>query len=235
MKIEWLRDAEAHELFWRVLNGKLLRFLERNPSPTVLDVGGDDGSITQPLVDRGSRVVVLDINRDALSRVSGAANSVLADVRQLPFKDGVFDGVAARATLHHVPDDLPETMNEISRVLHAGGLLVLQEPLASNLVYAAARSLFPTTWHDEHERPLRWEEYLRAVQTRFELMEASPHFLLTYAIPFILPRLGKSKLLREQTLARIDRLDRQLLRSLPGVSRYAAYIHILGRKPMRTA
>lgn len=230
MKVEWIRDKEAQHVFWAILDTKLLRFLERSSTPTVLDVGGDDGSLTQPIAEQGGRVVVLDINRDALRLVSRAANAILADVRRLPFKDGVFDGVAARATLHHVPDDLPEALGEISRVMSAGGLFLVQEPLASNPVYAMARSLFPTTWHDPDERPLTWEEYQVAMQDRFELLEVSPHFLLTYAVPFILPRIRRPNFPSTRTLRQLDQLDRQLLHALPGVSRYAAYIHLLGRK-----
>ena len=230
MKLEWMRDKQAHALFWAVLDSKTLKFLESSPRPTILDVGGDDGSLTAPLAERGGRVVVLDINRDALRLVPSEANPVRADVRRLPFKDRVFDGAAARATLHHVPDDLREALAEISRVLRPEGLLLLQEPLAGNPVYAMARRLFPTTWHDVNERPLSWEEYQRSVQDYWDLSEVSPHFLLTYAVPFIVPRVRISMFASEKALRHFDEFDRRLLRALPGLSKYAAYIHIFGRK-----
>jgi len=129
-----------------------------------------------------------------------------------------------------VPDDLREALAEISRILRPAGLLLLQEPLAGNPVYAMARRLFPTTWHDANERPLRWEEYRRSVQDYWDLSEVSPHFLLTYAVPFIVPRVRISRLASETALRHFDEFDRRLLRALPGLSKYAAYIHIFGRK-----
>src|SRR2546421_12985715 len=112
-----MRDKKAHQLFWAVLDSKTQKFLESSPRPTILDVGGDDGSLTGPLAEKGCRGVVLDINRDALRLVPSEANSVRADVRRLPFKNGGFDGAAAPATLHHVPDDLPEGVGQVSPVL----------------------------------------------------------------------------------------------------------------------
>jgi len=98
VKLEWMRDKQAHALFWAVLDSKTLKFLESAPRPTILDVGGDDGNLTAPLAEKGCRVVVLDINRDALRLVPSEANPVRADVRRLPFKDGVFDGAALPCT-----------------------------------------------------------------------------------------------------------------------------------------
>jgi len=174
-----MRDKKAHQLFWAVLDSKTQKFLESSPRPTILDVGGDDGSLTGPLAEKGCRVVVLDINRDALRLVPSEANSVRADVRRLPFK---------------------------------------------------ARRLFPTTWHDANERPLSWEEYQRSVRDYWDLSEVSPHFLLTYAVPFIVPRVRISGFASEKALRHFDEFDRRLLRVLPGLSKYAAYIHIFGRK-----
>ncbi len=235
MKIEWKRDRSAHKLLWEGLDSKALTFLDQWSRPIVLDVGGDDGSFTRPLVERGGRVVVLDVNRDALKLVSRDANPVLADVRRLPFRDGAFHGATARATLHHVPDDFSQALGEISRVLKAEGLLVLQEPLSGNPVYAIARRLFRTTWHDANERPLGWDEYQRGVQDHWELSEVTPHFLLTYSLPFIIPRLRISNFPGEKLLRQFDEFDRQLLRTLPGLSRYAAYIHLIGRKRAHSA
>src|SRR2546428_11856787 len=61
-----MRDKQAHALLWAVLDSKTLKFLESSPRPTILDVGGDDGSLTAPLAERGCREGVFYINRGAL-------------------------------------------------------------------------------------------------------------------------------------------------------------------------
>src|SRR3989442_2050063 len=110
-----MRDKQAHALFWAVLDSKTLKFLESSPRPTILDVGGDDGSLTAPLAERGCRGGVLDINRDALRLVPSEANPVRADVRRPPFTDPVFARAAAPAPLHPRPDGPPQSLAVVSR------------------------------------------------------------------------------------------------------------------------
>src|SRR2546425_9244072 len=105
-----MRDKQAHALLWAVLDSKTLKFLESSPRPTILDVGGDDGSLTAPLAERGCRVGVLDINRDALRLVPLETKPVRAEVPRPPFKNPIFDGAAAPATLHPLPHDLPAVL-----------------------------------------------------------------------------------------------------------------------------
>lgn len=226
MTVPWQIDRASKDLIWSRLNETPLRILDEFPMPKVLDVGGYDGSLTFPLVRRGARVVVLDVDLEALRRVPVGAHAVRADVLHLPFRDGAFHGVTARATLHHVPDRLDEALAEIHRVMTPGGLFIAQEPLAGNPVYDLARRWFPTSWHDPDERPLTWEGYQAAISRRWRLREVSPHFLLTYLAPFVVARLRAGRSL----IAVLDRVDRMMLRALPGLAPLAAYIHVLGRK-----
>ncbi|HEX2535068.1 MAG TPA: methyltransferase domain-containing protein, partial [Chitinophagaceae bacterium] len=55
-----------------------------------------------------------------------------ADLMQLPFPDGSFDGVVANHILEHVPDDR-HALQEIRRVLQPGGFALLQVPFSRQL------------------------------------------------------------------------------------------------------
>jgi ubiquinone/menaquinone biosynthesis C-methylase UbiE len=60
---------------------------------------------------------------------------LLADVRHLPFADGVISGIHAGAALHLWPD-LPACASEIARVLRPGGRFV-----GTTFVHASRRGL----------------------------------------------------------------------------------------------
>jgi ubiquinone/menaquinone biosynthesis C-methylase UbiE len=80
---------------------------------------------------QGVRYVAVDISQTMLDRTMEAARErqvaaqvepVLADVGALPFADGEFDLVVSFTGLHCFPDP-HQAVLEMSRVLHAGGVL----------------------------------------------------------------------------------------------------------------
>jgi SAM-dependent methyltransferase len=72
------------------------------------------------------------VGMDLSAEVAGASDDprfmrVVGDVRRLPFRDGVFDGVLSTSTLDHFDEeaDLRKAFDEIRRVIGPGGRLVL--------------------------------------------------------------------------------------------------------------
>jgi SAM-dependent methyltransferase len=92
----------------------------------ILDIGCGGRPYRRFLAD-GSSYVGLDSNPDVGPDVIG---SVLA----LPFPDASFDGVICTEVLEHVPDPAL-ALDEINRVLRAGGSLYLTVPQAWGLHY----------------------------------------------------------------------------------------------------
>lgn len=74
--------------------------------------------------------VCLDISfvalEEARKRIGGHGLYVVADVANLPFKPGVFDGIVSLHTLHHLPQDEQKTAyGELYRVLAGGSSAVV--------------------------------------------------------------------------------------------------------------
>jgi len=104
----------------------------------VLDVGCGAGWLVRRLRGAGARAVGVDPLGVALERAraedpdDGApARYVEAGAQALPFEDSSFDTVVFFNSLHHVPPaSLDRALAEATRVLRAGGVLYVQEPLA---------------------------------------------------------------------------------------------------------
>jgi ubiquinone/menaquinone biosynthesis C-methylase UbiE len=74
-------------------------------SISILDVGGGSGAIKEFLSPEEYRLCILDINAEALRRVSDSKLEVIAgDGCRLPFRDNSFDVVLSVDSLEHVPD-----------------------------------------------------------------------------------------------------------------------------------
>ncbi|WP_322868072.1 class I SAM-dependent methyltransferase [Bradyrhizobium ottawaense] len=110
------------------------QLFESCPEGAILDIGGGTAHIKQSRPD----VVSLDI-----LRFPGI--DVVADAHRLPFQRGIFSGVVMLDVLHHLERPI-EFLNEASRVLKAGGRLVMIEPAMTTL----ARRFY----HHFHEEPV---------------------------------------------------------------------------------
>ena len=104
-----------------VAYAKIAAFLPRR----VLEVGCGEGELAERLVrELGVEVLAVDQSRRMveITRSRGIDASV-ADVEDLPFKDGSFDVAIAAWMLYHVPN-LNRGLAELVRVLRPGGRLV---------------------------------------------------------------------------------------------------------------
>ena len=108
----WQRHAAAYALCEPFL-----------PAGRVLDLGCGVGHSFALLAPR--ETVGVDIDPRALE--NQARETLVADMRQLPFADGTFSSVVAVHAIEHVPD--PErVVAEAARVLEAGGVAIFVTP-----------------------------------------------------------------------------------------------------------
>src|SRR3990170_1748899 len=97
---------------------------------SVLDLGCADGYVTAHLHRRASTIVGFDLDlqdvRAAKARVRDA-HFLVGSAEALPFASASFDAVLMLDVLEHVNDD-GKSIDEIVRVLRAGGYLILSTP-----------------------------------------------------------------------------------------------------------
>jgi SAM-dependent methyltransferase len=108
----WQRHVAAYSLCEHYL-----------PSGRIADVGCGVGHSYRLLAPR--ETVGIDLDPAALA--GQGRETVVADMRSLPFPGGSFDGAIAVHSIEHVPD--PErALAEMARVLKPGGAVVLVTP-----------------------------------------------------------------------------------------------------------
>ncbi len=230
MASKWLVDAETEKAMWADIRADSVKAASRANPGLILDLGGSVGSFTRLITSGvpGLRAVSIDIVKP---ETVPECEFVLGDALRLPFKDGAFSAVGARAVLHHFPDSLDDSMAELDRVLAPGGVLVVEEPCAGNPLAAVARRLFPTDRHDPDEKPLTAGQMVGAMSGRFSVSETKPYFVFSYLAPHIVSRVpGWKKPLARRIAAALYGLDQALVPRCGLARRAAAYVHISAAK-----
>jgi SAM-dependent methyltransferase len=156
----------------RTLSAKLTRvtldrFIQAHASPgRTLDLGAQTG----PYAAYFPRRVAVDLH-------PGPGVQVVGDAQALGFVDGSFDVVLCTEMLEHVPEP-QRAVDEMRRVLKAGGLLVL-----------STRFLFPI--HDAPHDYFRYTKYgLRHLLREFEIVDLQEETTSVGALAVLLQRLG---------------------------------------------
>ncbi len=93
----------------------------------IVDVGSSVGEISRGLIDRGGRLVCLDVSLQSLRRCrvnNPEAVVVHGDALALPFADQSFDHAISIGVLHHTPD-CRLGFSEVARVTAPGGNIVV--------------------------------------------------------------------------------------------------------------
>jgi ubiquinone/menaquinone biosynthesis C-methylase UbiE len=126
-------------------HGDVLREAVSLAGVRVLDIGCGDGSLARSMARQGARATGLEISEEKLARARAAPPAGDETYRvgrgeSLPFGDGCFGLVVFFNSLHHVPLEHHEAaLGEAARVLIAGGLLYVLEPLAEGARFELLR------------------------------------------------------------------------------------------------
>lgn len=87
----------------------------------VLDAGCGVGTASEAMAEVGLWTVAMDISEGVFETRRRVENVVRGDLLNIPFREGVFDIVYAKGTLHHTPDT-NKAFNECAKKLKEGGL-----------------------------------------------------------------------------------------------------------------
>jgi SAM-dependent methyltransferase len=108
----------------------------------LLDAGCGEGRHCFGALERGARVVGLDLDRDALRRAAGCLRQrarelgslgamIHGDAFHLPFRDGTFDKVICSEVMEHV-HDYRGAARELARVTRRDGMVAVTIPTATS-------------------------------------------------------------------------------------------------------
>jgi demethylmenaquinone methyltransferase / 2-methoxy-6-polyprenyl-1,4-benzoquinol methylase len=92
----------------------------------VLDLASGTGDLSRELRDRGLEAISVDLSEGMLRADRSGVPRVLADVLQLPLRDGDADGATCGFALRNLRD-LPSFFGELARVVRVGGRVALLE------------------------------------------------------------------------------------------------------------
>jgi ubiquinone/menaquinone biosynthesis C-methylase UbiE len=181
-----LRDLPAFEqvLMERTVEGGGASFLQPHlrPGMRLLDCGCGPGTVTHGLTEAVApgEAVGIDIDEGQVERARALAAErgvrnvrfEVGDAYQLPFEDGSFDAVYSQFLLMHLSDPV-RALEEMRRVLHAGGVACVSEIDAGTLVRWPETPLM-AQMRDMEQRVARQSggDYLRGRRQRELLLEA---------------------------------------------------------------
>jgi SAM-dependent methyltransferase len=93
----------------------------------IIDVGSGIGEISRGLINRGARLVCLDLSFESLRRcrqINKEAVIFHGSALELPFADASFDHAISIGVLHHTPD-CRRGFHEVARATAPGGTVVI--------------------------------------------------------------------------------------------------------------
>ena len=143
-------DAEYYDYFSRenpVIvdeERRRMQFLKRQidfaPGAVIADCGSGNGWIAGEFLQRGVNVISIDLSEINLQRIQKIHDPerkgmyVIADLYNLPFKDGVLDGATSNDVFEHIekPD---QAAAEANRCLKPGGKFYVSVPYKENIIY----------------------------------------------------------------------------------------------------
>lgn len=110
-------------------------------SPLVLDLGAGDGTATIPFLEKGARVLAVDISEKQLSQLrekckqyGSLLNARRDEMLNVLKEGGKFDVIVMNSVLHHIPDYL-EVVNLAMRSLSENGVFMsFQDPMWSSSI-----------------------------------------------------------------------------------------------------
>ena len=202
------------------------------PGRRILEVGSGSGALAVWLALQGADVVAVDVSEGNVrvgrrkAEASGASGNVTflhTPVETLDHPDGCYDAIIGNQVLHHF--DLPVAMANLARMLAPDGVAVFCEPvlfLPESIRALRYRPLvlryFPSRVHTPDERAIN-NATLDVISNAFEHSECLPFQAAC--------RLQNFVELSDAWFARLQRVDRFLLRRVPAARRLSRYALIV--------
>lgn len=95
----------------------------------ILDAGGGTGRVAQFLAGSAAQVILADLSMGMLQQSDHKPGllPVCSQSEALPFSDDYFERIIMVDALHHVYNQ-SKTAQELWRILHPGGKLIIEEP-----------------------------------------------------------------------------------------------------------
>lgn len=193
----------------------------------VLEYGCGSGWITRDLARMGAEVFAFDISSQAIENTKRTlASEGLLDrcslavmpAESLTYEPDFFDIAVGFAIIHHL--DLPKALAQLHRVLKAGGVGHFAEPLATNPLIQLYRRMTPQ-FRTPDEQPLELER-LPSLLSAFGSFEHREYYLTALGAVALTYLPGGVRLFPHVS-APLHRVDRALLRTLPGLGKWAWY------------
>ncbi len=105
----------------------------------VLEIGPGFGATTRLLVDRVSRLRVLELDPRYCERLRAELDVEVdqGDATALPYEDGRFSAVVCFTMLHHIPvaSDQDRVFAEVARVLRPGGIFAGTDSIGTGWLF----------------------------------------------------------------------------------------------------
>lgn len=166
-----------------------LEFLARRLSPAtrVLNIGVGNGVLESLAMNKGVEIWSLDPSERAIDRLRqslGVEERAQVGYSQaMPFADSHFDAVVMSEVLEHLDDaTLEATLDEVYRVLRAGGLFMgtvpARENLADSLVVCPDCGVQFHRWG--HKRNFDIDRLTTILTGRFSIGEVSERFFIDW-------------------------------------------------------
>jgi SAM-dependent methyltransferase len=123
-----IRDSRRYLSGWfrhRILRRYLA--LDHKPCDTLLDVGGGTGNISYHFKNDFKTIIVMDVSAQALNDLEKSLyHPVRADGLVIPLKNDSVDRILSVDFQEHLqPDQIPNLLQELNRVLKPGGILAV--------------------------------------------------------------------------------------------------------------
>jgi len=150
---------------------------------TLLEIGPGTGRFSKPILEQGYNLTAFDLSKNMLETVSQKLdqddvnqniNLFQGDGRNLPFKEGSFDGCLMINVTSHLPD-AKSVINEISSALTSGGHLLINFPNLSGIYYPVGKYVNFQGRSVQEDVFSRWYSYREMVklltENGFEIVE----------------------------------------------------------------
>ncbi|MEY3775460.1 MAG: hypothetical protein RLZZ129_2240 [Verrucomicrobiota bacterium] len=132
-----IKHADLRALYADILVDVFQQAQAGGKTPTVLDLGAGEGSVTLPMLELGAHVTAVDISAEQLAglkkRCLRYANQLTVrceDIAETIAREpGEFDIIVANSFLHHIPDYLGMLRSLLPHLAAGGQFFSFQDPL----------------------------------------------------------------------------------------------------------